>query len=64
MPAQFVHRPWEAPEEILAAAGVRLGETYPRPVIEHRFARERFLEVAGKHLSSAGRRRGTSSARA
>lgn len=64
MPAKFVHRPWDAPEGILAAAGVRLGETYPRPVIEHRFARERFLALAGKHLSSAGRRRGTSSARA
>jgi deoxyribodipyrimidine photo-lyase len=60
MPARFVHHPWEAPDVVLDAAGVRLGETYPRPVVEHRFARERFLAVAAQHLkrgSGAGKDR-------
>lgn len=28
-----VHRPWEAPEHLLADAGVELGVNYPLPVI-------------------------------
>lgn len=39
----WLHRPWEAPEEILKAAGVKLGVTYPRPQIDHAIARERAL---------------------
>jgi deoxyribodipyrimidine photo-lyase len=50
MPARFIHRPWEAPEAVLRAAGVRLDRTYPRPVVDHRFARERFLATAAQHL--------------
>ena len=44
VPAKFIHRPWEARPEILARAGVVLGETYPRPIVEHAAARERALE--------------------
>ncbi len=43
--AKFIHRPWEAPREVLRAAGVVLGETYPRPVVDHAFARKRALEA-------------------
>lgn len=43
LPARDIHRPWEAPEAILRAAGVRLGETYPRPIVDHAKARERAL---------------------
>lgn len=43
LPPEMVHRPWEAPAERLAAFGVRLGETYPRPVIDHAVARNRAL---------------------
>ena len=50
MPARYIHRPWEAPDAVLRAAGVRLDETYPRPIVDHRFARERFLAVAAQHL--------------
>jgi deoxyribodipyrimidine photo-lyase len=56
--ARHIHRPWEAPEAVLRAAGVRLEETYPRPIVHHPFARERFLAVAGRHL-----RRGQRAAR-
>ncbi|MCB1883494.1 MAG: deoxyribodipyrimidine photo-lyase [Geminicoccaceae bacterium] len=41
-PAQ-IHAPWEAPEEALAAAGVRLGHDYPRPIVDHGRARDRAL---------------------
>lgn len=39
VPAKFVHAPWEAPPEVLHAAGVSLGENYPRPLVEHGAAR-------------------------
>ena len=33
--AKWIHRPHEAPPAVLAAAGVRLGTTYPRPIVDH-----------------------------
>jgi deoxyribodipyrimidine photo-lyase len=50
MPAEHVHEPWSAPESVLRAAGVTIGRTYPRPIVDHAFARERFLAVARGHL--------------
>lgn len=43
LPDNYVHAPWTAPAAVLAAAGVRLGETYPRPIVDHKAARERAL---------------------
>ena len=43
MPARLIHRPWTAPEETLRAAGVRLGVSYPHPLIDHAEARKRAL---------------------
>jgi deoxyribodipyrimidine photo-lyase len=43
LPARFVHSPWKAPPMILAAAGIRLGETYPEPIVDHASARRRAL---------------------
>jgi len=67
VPAKYIHRPWEAPDEVLRTAGVVLGGTYPRPVVDHQWARGRFLAVAREHLSGVreslpvtrGRRRRT-----
>ena len=50
MPARYIHAPWEAPADVLSAAGVQLGANYPRPVVEHAFARQRFLDTAKRHL--------------
>lgn len=50
MPARYIHAPWEAPDLVLDEAGVRLDRTYPRPVVDHRFARQRFLSLAAQHL--------------
>ncbi len=43
--AKWIHKPWQAPEAVLTSAGVSLGRTYPRPVIDHDFARKRALEA-------------------
>lgn len=43
IPDRFLHRPWEAPPLVLAGAGVQLGSTYPKPIVEHGAARDRAL---------------------
>ena len=43
MPNNYIHRPWEAPASVLSDAGVKLGETYPRPIVDHKQAREKAL---------------------
>lgn len=45
MPGRYIHRPWEAPEDILVDAGVTLGETYPFPVVDHKAGRARAMEA-------------------
>lgn len=52
LPANWIHRPWEAPPEVLAAAGVTLGKNYPRPVVDHAAARAAAL-AAFKALRGA-----------
>ena len=39
LPDGWIHQPWEAPAAVLAAAGVRLGRDYPRPVVDFRESR-------------------------
>lgn len=43
LPDEHIHSPWTAPPEILDNSGVRLGENYPFPIVDHRAARERAL---------------------
>lgn len=50
MPAKHIHAPWLAPAEVLTGAGVTLGANYPRPLVDHARARQRFLETATRHL--------------
>jgi deoxyribodipyrimidine photo-lyase len=45
LPDRFLHAPWDAPPEILRGAGVRLGVTYPTPMIELAEGRNRALEA-------------------
>jgi deoxyribodipyrimidine photo-lyase len=47
LPTAALHAPWELTELRLAAAGVRLGETYPRPVVDHATARREALAAFG-----------------
>jgi deoxyribodipyrimidine photo-lyase len=51
-----IHAPWQAPPMELAAAGVKLGENYPQPLVAHDEARARTLAryaVVKKSGSSA-----------
>ncbi|MGC2620937.1 MAG: deoxyribodipyrimidine photo-lyase [Acidobacteriaceae bacterium] len=52
LPAGLIHEPWSAPPLLLAAANVRLGENYPRPLVDHAEARlgalAGFAEMQGK----------------
>lgn len=43
--ARYIHAPWTAPEAALAKAGVKLGDTYPGPIVDHDTARHRALEA-------------------
>ncbi|HPO14501.1 MAG TPA: deoxyribodipyrimidine photo-lyase [Candidatus Hydrogenedentes bacterium] len=43
MPVAWIHHPWDAPLEILGRAKVKLGISYPWPIVEHGTARIRAL---------------------
>ncbi|MGQ0457515.1 MAG: cryptochrome/photolyase family protein [Hyphomicrobium sp.] len=44
LPDAVIHAPWLAANEILTAAGVRLGVDYPQPIVDHAAARARALK--------------------
>ena len=45
LPDKYIHAPWTAPANVLETAGVRLGDHYPRPVVDHATARAEALEA-------------------
>jgi deoxyribodipyrimidine photo-lyase len=45
LPGKFLHAPWQAPPVVLAEAGVRLGATYPAPIIDLALGRARTLAL-------------------
>jgi deoxyribodipyrimidine photo-lyase len=64
VPARHIHAPWEMAEDEARAAGVRLGASYPRPVVDLADARARALAAsrsaqAEASLHAAGRRAST-----
>lgn len=36
---KFIHAPWQAPEMVLRAAGITLGQDYLKPIVDHEKAR-------------------------
>jgi len=52
LPDKFIHAPWTADAATLKAAGVLLGKTYPRPIVDHDEARKAALEGYKKVRSS------------
>jgi deoxyribodipyrimidine photo-lyase len=56
LPKMWMHKPWQAPREILTAAGVELGRTYPVPIVDHRQARERALAALATIRKSSRQR--------
>jgi deoxyribodipyrimidine photo-lyase len=45
LPDEYLHHPWDAPAHVLAKSGVRLGETYPKPIVDHNTARDRAMSA-------------------
>jgi deoxyribodipyrimidine photo-lyase len=45
LPAKWIHKPWQAPRDVLDRARIRGGETYPLPIVDHSAARDRALET-------------------
>lgn len=52
LPTKYLFAPWTAPAAVLESAGVRLGQTYPAPIVDHAIARKRFLDTAARALRS------------
>lgn len=48
LPDRWIHRPWTAPADRLAACGVTLGATYPAPIVDHAAARKRALAALAR----------------
>ena len=53
LPDKYLFSPWEAPDDILKKAGVKLGKTYPNPIIDLSFSRQRALEAYKKLKSNS-----------
>jgi deoxyribodipyrimidine photo-lyase len=51
LPAKWIHKPWDAPPLVLSAAGVQLGKNYPRPMVDHKEARDAALVAFSKMKS-------------
>jgi deoxyribodipyrimidine photo-lyase len=45
LPDKWIHRPFEAPENILKDANIILGKTYPKPICDLKETREEALEA-------------------
>jgi deoxyribodipyrimidine photo-lyase len=45
LPVPWIHKPWTAPELVLAEAGVQFGVNYPFPLVEHEQARCEALQA-------------------
>ncbi len=45
MPDKYIHNPWDAPQDVLDRAGVILGKTYPKPIVDLKKSREKALEA-------------------
>jgi deoxyribodipyrimidine photo-lyase len=51
---KFIHQPWNASSEELQMAGVELGKTYPRPIVDHVQARNGALAALKMCNASRG----------
>ena len=45
MPNKYLFNPWEAPKDVLDSANVKLGENYPKPIVEIGSSRQKALEA-------------------
>jgi deoxyribodipyrimidine photo-lyase len=45
LPREIIHAPWKGDADTLASAAVKLGKSYPKPIVEHGEARTRALRA-------------------
>ncbi|MGS2719614.1 cryptochrome/photolyase family protein [Paraglaciecola aestuariivivens] len=45
LPSKYIHNPWDAPQDVLNKAGITLGETYPKPIVDLKASRQRALDT-------------------
>ena len=45
LPNKYIHKPWDAPENVLQSAGIRLGEDYPKPIVDLKVSRQQALDA-------------------
>lgn len=45
LPKKYLHKPWEAPADVLEDARLKLGQDYPVPIVDRKQARARALEA-------------------
>lgn len=45
LPNQYLYNPWQAPEQVLSKAGVKLGQHYPLPIVDLKTSRLRALQA-------------------
>lgn len=43
LPNEWIHKPWDAPMDVLASANLKMGSRYPWPIIELTAGRDRAL---------------------
>lgn len=55
LPDKFIHRPFEADKRVLQEAGVTLGVTYPKPIVDHDEARRDALKAYSAVSQSAAK---------
>ena len=44
LPNKYLFNPWDAPDSILEEANIKLGSTYPKPIIDLKISRDNALE--------------------
>jgi deoxyribodipyrimidine photo-lyase len=54
LPDEWIHKPHQAPPEVLKRARIELGITYPQPIINHAIAREVALEAYARLKKAHG----------
>jgi len=42
---KYIHKPWQASEHVLTAAGIKLGQEYPKPIVDLKETRQRALDA-------------------
>ena len=48
LPIKYLYSPWEAPLDVLEQANVKLGENYPKPIVDLKESREKALDAFDK----------------